>query len=410
MLALYQRIQDANVTLKGDLAFVNDWEFFTGEPGKTFENLVSTGPYAGTLEAFTSGVKLRTRYQHLLEAALARGATSFWASDSARVIDTARYFADGFFGIDWRRLASLHVIPETPNRAADTLTPGRTCLKFRNNADEYGHDYGYRMMDAFRSTYEPAIVERLAKQNPALPFTEDEIFSMQLMCGFETLVKGNSPWCNVFTEQEWGSFEYARDVIHYYRAGPGNPYSGSMGWLWLNATSNLLLRGSEAGPLFFSLWVLSAPIANPSTDKVPSVHDGDIVPFLHALDLLPQSPDLPTTHVLQNRTWRTSDIVPMGGRIIFERLICAAPKNCWSNAPFYPNHVYCDPQTYDTFVRVNVNDGIMALPRCDSGPGKSCPLDDFVSRVRQRGEEFEEFGKICGLDEAAAKRITFLHQ
>ena len=90
--------------------------------------------------------------------------------------------------------------------------------------------------------------------------------------------------------------------------------------------------------------------------------------------------------------------------------MCAAPQHCWSNAPFYPNHVYCEEQTYDTFVRVNVNDGIVAIPGCDSGPGSSCPLDEFAEWVSKRGEGFEKFGRICGLAEDSAERITFLHQ
>ena len=253
MLDLYQRIYDANITLHGDLAFANDWDFFTDSPAEHFESLVTTGPYAGTLEAFTAGVRLRTRYKNLLDDALAAGPVSFWASESKRVVDTARYFGAGFFGIHWNDSATLHIIPETADRGADTLTPGRTCLKYRNNANRRGHDYGYRMLDMVRSTSEPAIVKRLAKQNPDMLFAEGEIFTMQFLCGFETIVKGRSPWCDVFHQQEWESFEYARDVIHYYRAGPGNPYSASMGWLWLNATANLLREGPSSGQLFLSL-------------------------------------------------------------------------------------------------------------------------------------------------------------
>lgn len=100
----------------------------------------------------------------------------------------------------------------------------------------------------------------------------------------------------------------------------------------------------------------------------------------------------------------------MGGRIIFERLSCAKKQECWSNAPFYPNHIYCEPRTYEVHVRVNVNDGIVAIPGCSDGPGSSCPLEDFLERVKKRGEETEEFGKLCGLDDGAAKSITFLHQ
>ena len=99
----------------------------------------------------------------------------------------------------------------------------------------------------------------------------------------------------------------------------------------------------------------------------------------------------------------------MGGRVLFERLICPAPKHCWSNAPYYPNHVYCKEQTYVS-VRININDGIVEIPSCSDGPGDSCPLDDFVERVRKQGTKFERFGKKCGLADNALKKITFLHQ
>lgn len=259
MLELFHRIDRANVNLTGELAFVNKWNFFASDPAKDFDGLISTGPYAGTLQAFSTGVKLRTRYKHLLDLAQQRGKTSFWASGSKRVAETARYFGAGFFGLDWEDAATLHVIPETPDLGADTLTPGDTCLDYRNNANEHGHDDGLRMLNAFRGTYLPAIGDRLAQRNPIMKFSDDEIYTMQELCGFETLAKGHSPWCDVFTHEEWDNFEYARDVIHYYRSGPGNPYGAAMGWLWLNATANLLQEGPEAGDLFFSLFV--APIS-----------------------------------------------------------------------------------------------------------------------------------------------------
>ncbi|KAI9882833.1 MAG: hypothetical protein M1823_005419 [Watsoniomyces obsoletus] len=254
MLALLQRIRDSGVTLKGDLEFVNDWSYFTQDPEKHLEQLTTTGPFAGVLEAFTTGVKLRTRYTHLLDTQSHSNntKTTLWASDSNRVIQTARYFSAGFFGLDWEEVATLKVIPETDDLGADTLTPGDTCLKYRDDL-EYGHDYGVAMLVKFRETYLGAIADRFAKDNPDFKFSHAEIYSMQEMCGFETIVRGSSQWCSIFSHADWENFEYARDVIHYYRAGPGNPYGPTMGWLWLNATTNLLAEGPSAGPLFFSL-------------------------------------------------------------------------------------------------------------------------------------------------------------
>lgn len=416
MLELYQHLQKANMTYSGDLSFVNDWNFFMRNPAQRFENLVATGAYAGTLEAFATGVKLKSRYEHLLDDALARKQTTFWASGSKRVIETAKYFGAGFFGVDWHDFADLQVIPETRKRRTSTLTPGKTCRKYGDNVDGNGHDFGARMLYEWRSHYLPPLVARLQRENPGISFTEANVYSMQELCGFETIALGGSPWCDVFTEEELESFgkglkayldcahepeltfmlvEYARDLLHYYKAGPGNPYSGAMGMLWLNATANLLKEGPEkAGSLFLSF-----------------VHDGDITPMLSALELFPQSIDLPATHILRNRTWKTSDVIPMGGRIIFERLACAAPQYCWDNAEFgYPNHKYCTPPAEDFHVRINVNDGIVALPGCEDGPGRSCSLETFMGRVSRRSTEIGSFAEICGISGDGHEGLDFLHQ
>ena len=229
--------------------------FFHSEPSAEHDQLTNTGPYAGTLSSFATGTRLRTRYLHLLTRIPKAQVTNFWASDCNRVIETARYFATGFFGLDWNSTtAKLHVIPETSDLGANTLTPGDTCIKYVEDL-RTGHDYGLIQLSKFRSTYLPAISARFQTQNPGIEFADGEIYSMQEMCGFEILVRGSSPWCNVFNHNDWLNFEYARDVIHYYRAGPGNRFGPAMGWLWLNATANLLAKGPNGGKFFFSLYV-----------------------------------------------------------------------------------------------------------------------------------------------------------
>lgn len=235
-----------------------------------------------------------------------------------------------------------------------------------------GHDNGQTMLHKFRDTYLPAIAARLATDNPGFDFTNDEIFGMQELCGFETTVRGSSPWCDVFTHSEWRSFEYARDVLHYYRSGPGTPYSRAMGWLWLNATANLLVEGPlAAGPLYFSF-----------------VHDGDIMPMLAALELFKDTEDLPVDWIAHRRNWKTSQVAPMGGRILLERMACRA----------------------GSYVRFNVNDGIVPLKGCSDGPGSSCELSTFASLVSAHGDAAGDFRMVCGLGDDAPSRLTFLRQ
>jgi len=245
-------MRDSGITFKDELAFFNDWELFWTDDSR-IEQLTTTGPFSGTLGSFTTGVRLRTRYHDLISRALSQHRViKYWASDSQRVIDTARHFGAGFFGLDSQNTTYLEVISEDSSLGADTLTPGDTCLSYVNDEEE-GREKGYTMFYKFRETYLGAIRARLLKHNPDMEFTEDEIYAMQEMCGFETTVRGSSHWCDAFSQDEFLSFEYARDVLHYYRAGPGTKYAALMGWLWLNATTTLMLEGSGAGPLFFSL-------------------------------------------------------------------------------------------------------------------------------------------------------------
>ncbi|KAF2873028.1 3-phytase B precursor [Massariosphaeria phaeospora] len=374
MQTLVEKMKQSGIAFKGDLSFFDTWELFWSDDA-LIEQLTSTGPFSGVLGAFTTGVRLRTRYHHLLTKALStRNPIKFWASDSQRVIDTARYFGAGFFGLDWQNRTALEVISESSELGADTLTPGDTCLAYVEDEEE-GHDKGYKMMGLYRATYLDAVRQRLLKQTPEVEFTHDEIYAMQEMCGFETTVRGHSRWCDVFTQDEFLSFEYARDLLHYYRAGPGTKYGAVMGWLWLNATTNLMVEGPQAGPLFFSF-----------------VHDGDIAPMITALDIINDAEHLPITHIPHSRKWRKSQVSPMGGRIIFELLNCVLDDH---------------PAKY---VRININDGITAIPACDSGPGQSCPLADFAARTKRKGEEVGEFKEQCGLNGDAADEITFLHQ
>lgn len=79
----------------------------------------------------------------------------------------------------------------------------------------------------------------------------------------------------------------------------------------------------------------------------------------------------------------------MGARITLERLTCSSDD--------------------ETFIRVNINDRIVPLPFCDSGPGDSCSLSSFVDYVYRRKDEVGEFGEVCGLKDHR-ESITFLRQ
>jgi acid phosphatase len=317
--------------------------------------------------------------------------TKFWSCSSPRDVATAEWFADGFFGQNWTadHVAELHVIPESFDRGADTLTPGDTCLRYIEDKTS-GHDQGYYKLALWQDKFAKSIAHRLSAESGGFAFSSLDIYSMMEMCGFEILVRGYSPWCEVFTKEEWLDFEYARDLLHFYRAGPGNKYAGAMGWLWLNATQDLLSQEVTRG-VYFSF-----------------VHDGDIIPMLAALGLYngdevpgreqserddEELPYLPTDRIALNRSWRTSDLVPMGGRIIIERLTCGEVNNMNQSG---------------AYIRLIVNDGIVAIG--DFYHNGMTTLESFRQLLHDRGEEVGDFRQICGLDDSAPGSITFLHQ
>jgi acid phosphatase len=377
-LNLLQRLSDSKVNLSGPLSFLNTWTYFTNPADPEFENLTAVGPYAGTVQAFNTGKTLRKRYDHLVSR---QQCTRFWSCGSERDVETARYFGNGFFGPQWNSdgSAMLEIIPEDEDRGGDTLTPGDTCLKYRTDGD-YGHDHGYKMLDKWQQTFSRPIAERLASHAKGVELTPLDIYGMMEMCGFEILARGKSPWCIVFTQQEWLDFEYGRDLLHFYRAGPGNAYAGAMGFLWLDATQNLMSNHSSED-VYFSF-----------------VHDGDIVPVLATLQMLDEpvmSQELPTDRVKKDRTWRTSDVVPMGGRMIFERISCGSELS-----------------NREHFVRLFINDGLMklsVLPQA-SHIENAVGLGDFQDFVASKRNIFGGFKEECSLSENTPDHITFLHQ
>lgn len=360
---------------------MNNWTYFAGPDEDGFDSLTSTGPYAGTLQARSTGQLLRKRYDQLVDTTKT---INFWSCSSARDIETAKCFANGFFGDHWEqdKLARLIVVSEEMERGGDTLTPGNTCLKYREDKS-YGHDWGYHKMGDWQVHFAKQIAGRLRDDVGGLDLTPIEIYGMMEFCGFEILVRGSSPWCDVFTQQEWLEYEYARDILHYYRAGPVNQYAGSMGQLWVDATRNVLANESARG-VYFSF-----------------VHDVDMILLVSAMGILDEqsaTQDLPTDHIKHDREWRTSDVVPMSGRFIFEKVIC--------------NEDLRVGRSKRTYVRLFINDGMFDLEEVVGGSGLAggASLNDFEQWVSARGAIFGDFGETCGLGKDSPTHITFLHQ
>jgi hypothetical protein len=61
-----------------------------------------------------------------------------------------------------------------------------------------------------------------------LTFSETDILFFPYLCGYESQILGYlSPWCGVFTDDEFASYQYSQDLAYYYGVGPGSDGAAS---------------------------------------------------------------------------------------------------------------------------------------------------------------------------------------
>ncbi|KAH3680304.1 hypothetical protein WICMUC_000371 [Wickerhamomyces mucosus] len=295
-----------------------------------------SGYYSGLADGYNLGNQLRAKYSHLFDD---ESAHPVFASSQTRVVESAQAFAKGFFGYNYTELASIQSIPEKKYMGANSLTSSAACANY--NGSKYDD-----VVNQFNQSYLDQAAIRLNYQSPGFNLTGSDVSSLLSYCGFELNVRGFSPVCEIFTQDELINFAYSKSLAYYYSNGPGySEITGPMGYIYANNTYTLMEQGkSYPYNLTFSF-----------------SHDGDIEYFLTALGLFDGHYDVTPDYVDLQHPWKVSELVPMGARLIHERLQCTD---------------YSTNKTED-YVRILLNDAVIPIPDCQDGPGFSCPLDGY---------------------------------
>ncbi|KAK4502562.1 hypothetical protein PRZ48_005988 [Zasmidium cellare] len=341
------------------LTFLATWK----EPDvKEQERVTRTGK----LEASQLGVQLSYRYPDL------RLPMRVWSSTSERTTVSAQALIRGFETDDDE--IELVQIYESKESGADSLTPYKAC-------PAYSSSRGSEQSQAFAKKYTAPILARLRAQAPKFNWTSDDVIGMQEWCGYETVIRGASPFCSqeLFSPDEWLAFEYTQDLMYHHNTGYGNEVSGSIGYPWLNATANLL----------------SSPPDSDDQDIYISFTHRELPPtVLVAMGLFNNSDltgandinaTMPTTRINYHRQWVSSYILPFLTNVAVEQMNCSASYG-------YQNST--DP----TYYRVLVNRSPQVLPDCFDGPLESCSAAGFEKFVQERGAVFGDFGSACGVE------------
>lgn len=359
-VALSEKVSNSNFKGYGPLEFLPGWQLDM-TPGE-----VALLSPRGRGEMYDLGVELRYRYLNLYN-----DSTPFtvWSAGQERVINSAQSFAQGFVGLNWTRLATLYIQPDSVNYTfANSLTASAACPAYSNNGGVYQTNYENEVL--------PQVVKRLQPFVPGYNLTQSDVQNFQYLCGYEAEMTGNLEFCNVFTEQEWYEYEYGWDLNYFYGSGPGNSLGNTVGFPYVNATLQLLLAGPNSTEI------------GQTGQNVPSIimsftHDNDLGPVIASLGIQ-NNTALNNKTITENRQFYSSRVMPFGGRIAFERMSC---------------------RDQNKYVRVLVNDAVNVLPGCDSGPGGMCELSKFASYIEQRGVLAGDFVKTCGITASNATSL-----
>ena len=362
-----QKLQNTSVNwaTTSSLGFLDGWQPPIQEQDEEQVTQV------GTLEAQALGVQISQRYLGF------RPPGKVWSSTAERTTKSATSFIEGL--VRRSNETQLLEIAEGKNESANSLTPYSSC-------PAYSSSRGSEQSSAFAKQYTAPIIARLNDQASAFNFTTNDIIGMQELCGYETVIRGSSPFCNLalFTPDEWLAFEYTNDLMYFQNTGYGNPVSGTIGFPWLNASAGLLLADQADQDLYVSFTHRELP---PTVLVAMGLFNNSA--YTGAND---PNATMPTDAINYNRAWISSYILPFLTNVAIEKMECESFG--YSAGEYF---------------RVLVNAGPEPLVGCTDGPGQSCSRSAFESWVQQRGEMFGNFSQSCGVKVDNATNVLSIY-
>lgn len=319
----------------------------------------------GTLEAMSLGVELARRYPTFATP------KKVWTSTAERTVKSARALISGLDRTS--NMSALMQIAEEKTTGANSLTPYKAC-------SAYSSSRGSEQSSTFQKKYTAPIIARFKAEVSGFNWTASDIYGMQQLCGYESVIRGTSPFCSLslFSPDEWLAFEYTNDLMYHHNTGYGNPVSGAIGYPWLNATAAALASSStnssgSAQDLYVSFTHRELP---PTVLVAMGLFNGSA--FTGTND---PNATMPTDMLNHRRAWKSSHILPFLTNIAVEKMSCDS----------YGYEDSGDAEYY----RALVNSSPQPLPGCVDGPGESCAASSFAKWVQERGQLVGGFKEAC---------------
>ncbi|KAL1883554.1 hypothetical protein Plec18167_002560 [Paecilomyces lecythidis] len=221
---------------------------------------------------------------------------------------------------------------------------------------------------SFLEGFAPAILDRIEQNLPGVNLsTKDALYLMDL-CPFETVAKTPdasklSPFCSLFTQEEWQHYDYYQSLGKYYAYGAGNSLGSAQGIGFVN---ELIARMSQT-PVNDHTNVNHTLDSDPESFPLDATlyadfsHDNSMTSIYAALGLYNGTKQLPTSKIQStNETdgYSAAWTVPFAARAYIEMMQC--------------------PSGDEPLVRVLVNDRVVPLHGCKVDDMGRCQRGDFI--------------------------------
>lgn len=362
---MFTQIHDDTTSYSAEYAFIKDYVYDLGANDLTA---------FGQQEMINSGIKFYDRYETLTKIY-----TPFFRSSSDdRVVESALNFSQGFHSA---RLATEYVDLEYPypleiiseDAGQNNTLYAQLCTAYEdgvpsNTASDAEDDW----LDVWVTPTRTRVNDNLV----GAALSKKQIIYLMDQCPFNTIATLDgtlSEFCTLFTETEWGYYDYYRSLSKFYADLQGNYLGPTQG---VGYAAELLARMTQSRTYVTDANSYLSSI-NHTLDDYQSTfplgieleyplyadfsHDDDLSSIFAALGLYNATALLSNTteeSTTQTNGYSAGWTVPFGARAYFEKMVCAGES--------------------EELVRVVINDRVVPLQNCGADDLGRCALSAFV--------------------------------
>lgn len=347
--ALIGYIQNSTTKFTDEFAFLKDYKYTLGADQLTD---------AGRQEMVNSGAHFYRRYEDFLE----KKTPFVRSSGQDRVVESAEKWLAGFAQESERDEPGKIDLRIPEEKGTNNTLSHEICAKFEEGPlDKVGDE----AQAVWAAQFVPPIQKRVSSKL-GVNLTSTETVYLMDMCPFDTLSSPTaavSPFCRIFTEDEWHQYDYYQTLGKYYGYGNGNPLGPTQGVGYVNELLARLTEKPVDDHTNTNSTLDSDPATFPLDRKVYAdfSHDNDMSAIFGALGLYNSTKPLSNDTIEdteKTKGFSAAWTVSFAARMYVEKLQCKDEK--------------------EEFVRVIINDRVVPLDFCDGDKHGRCSLSKFV--------------------------------